>query len=136
MRLVSQVIVQVPRCFICSIKSPNVVVKWLKGFWNWSTYDWARASGSPVTCFGSPCSSPRANNQGWVSNKQDVMLTQYHGTKVIPKLHERVEEGNIIWNLRKFVQVWKGHYNKNSVYIYSLTNQVMFASRKDNIYYD
>ena len=55
MRLVSLVIVQVPRCFICSIKSPNVVAICLKGFWNWSTYDRTWSSGSPVTWVGSPC---------------------------------------------------------------------------------
>ena len=65
MRLVSQVIVQVPRCFICSIKSPNVVVKWLKGFWNWSTYDRTRGRGSPVTWVGSPCRFGIFHHPAW-----------------------------------------------------------------------
>ena len=55
MRVVSQVKVHVPRHLICSIKSPNQVVKWLKAFWNPSTYDGIRASQSRDTCFGSPC---------------------------------------------------------------------------------
>ena len=55
MWVASQVKVHVPRHLICSIKSPNQVVKLLNAFWNLSTYDGIRASQSRDTCFGSPC---------------------------------------------------------------------------------
>ena len=52
---VSQVKGYVSMHFICSSKSPTLVIKWLEGFWNPSTYAWNRGFQSSDTRVASPC---------------------------------------------------------------------------------
>ena len=46
---------QVPMLLICESKSPILTDKWLKGFWNPSTYEKDTGCQSPHTNYESPC---------------------------------------------------------------------------------